>query len=82
MNDPVLKEPAESGENFRIKINAPVFLSSAVLILAFALFGALFPERSKQIFDALQAGIVAARSAKPKSLRYGIRLNNVRNPSR
>ncbi|MBH9536143.1 BCCT family transporter [Novosphingopyxis sp. YJ-S2-01] len=59
MNDPVLKEPAESGQNFRIKINAPVFLTSAVLILAFALFGALFPERSKQIFDALQAGIVA-----------------------
>lgn len=45
--------------NRKIAINPPVFFVSAGLILAFALFGALVPERASRVFTAGQALIVA-----------------------
>jgi len=57
MTDPVLKEAAGPGSR-RMQVNPPVFFISAGLILAFALFGALFPQRAGNLFDTLQAGIV------------------------
>ena len=39
VNDPVLKEAAAIEQSARIKVNPPVFFTSAALILAFALFG-------------------------------------------
>lgn len=41
-----------------MQVNPPVFFVSAALILAFVLFGALFPELAGRTFDVLQAGIV------------------------
>lgn len=41
-----------------MQVNPPVFFVAAALILAFVLFGALFPEQAGRTFDALQAGIV------------------------
>ncbi|PEQ13599.1 choline transporter [Novosphingobium sp. PC22D] len=58
MSDPVLTEAATLEESARIKVNPPVFYTSAGLILAFALFGALLPERAGRIFDHVQAFIV------------------------
>ena len=57
MTDPVLKEAAGPGSR-RMQVNPPVFFISAGLILAFALFGALFPQRAGNLFNMLQAGIV------------------------
>lgn len=42
----------------RIQVNPPVFYISAVLILAFAAFGALFPKRAGDLFTAVQSTIV------------------------
>jgi len=58
MTDPVLKDAAAPGPRARIQVNPPVFFVSAVLILAFALSAALFPQRVGSMFDTLQAGIV------------------------
>ncbi|HEV2610648.1 MAG TPA: BCCT family transporter, partial [Noviherbaspirillum sp.] len=58
MTDPVLKDAAAHGVHKRMQVNPPVFFVSATLIIAFALFGALFPARVGQFFDALQARIV------------------------
>lgn len=58
MPDPVLKEAAAPGPRPRMQVNPPVFFISAGLIIAFALFGALFPQRAGKLFDMLQAGIV------------------------
>ncbi|MTV54516.1 BCCT family transporter [Massilia buxea] len=41
-----------------MQVNPPVFFISAALILAFVLFGALFPERAGSVFDTVQARIV------------------------
>ncbi len=49
--DPVLQRKG-------MQVNPPVFFASAALILAFALFGAIFPARAGQFFDALQTRIV------------------------
>src|SRR3546814_16431806 len=40
-----------------MQVNPPVFFISAALILAFVLFGALFPEQAGQVFEAAQAVI-------------------------
>lgn len=58
MTDPALMGAAIPGAHKRMQVNPPVFFVSAALILAFALFGALFPRRAGQLFDTLQAGIV------------------------
>lgn len=51
--------PAEGGKpRARMQVNPPVFFISAALILAFVLFGALFPQQASSVFDALQARIV------------------------
>lgn len=42
-----------------MEINPPVFIVSAGLILAFALFGAVAPELASRVFEAAQALIVA-----------------------
>jgi choline/glycine/proline betaine transport protein len=42
----------------RMQVNPPVFFISAVLILAFVLFTAIFPKVAGNVFDMLQAGIV------------------------
>jgi choline/glycine/proline betaine transport protein len=42
----------------RMQVNPPVFFISAVLILAFVLFTAIFPKVAGNFFDMLQAGIV------------------------
>jgi len=41
-----------------MQVNPPVFFVSAALILAFVLFGALFPEQAGQVFAAAQAVII------------------------
>lgn len=58
MSDPVLKDAAAPGSCWKMQVNPPVFYVSAVLIIAFALFGALFPKRVGHLFDTLQAEIV------------------------
>ena len=58
MNDPVPDEPEAQAASPRIKVNPPVFFTSAGLILTFALSGVLFPDEAAQIFDRVQAGIV------------------------
>ena len=62
MTDPVLPDasgPASAPPSRpRIQVNPPVFFISAALILAFALFGALSPQRAGSLFAMLQAGIV------------------------
>lgn len=42
----------------RMQINPPVFYLSAALVLAFALYGAVFTEHAGRVFDAVQARIV------------------------
>ena len=42
----------------RIQVNPPVFFISAALILAFVLFGAVFPDQAGSVFDAMQKRIV------------------------
>lgn len=42
----------------RMQVNPPVFFISAVLILAFVLFSAIFPAEAGRVFDTLQARIV------------------------
>ena len=59
MTDPVLQESADDPSKLRLVANRPVFFGSAILILAFALFGAIFSETAGQVFDRLQALIVA-----------------------
>lgn len=58
MTDPVLKEAAAPGPRPKMQVNPPVFFVSAGLILVFALLGALFPQRTGDVFAMLQAGIV------------------------
>lgn len=58
MTDPVLTEAATLEKSARIKVNPPVFIVSAGLILAFALFGALAPDRAGRLFDLVQAFVV------------------------
>jgi len=58
MTDPTL-ETLYGGRSARLVVNPPVFFVSAGLILAFALFGALFAEQAGRLFSAVQAGIVA-----------------------
>jgi choline/glycine/proline betaine transport protein len=55
VNDPVLEEAAPASAAARIKVNAPVFFTSAGLILAFAVFGAMFAETAATLFGRLQA---------------------------
>ena len=43
---------------FRTRINAPVFLASAVFIIAVVLFGSIFTETAGVAFEALQAMVV------------------------
>ena len=59
MSDPVLQEASHNPSQLRLVANRPVFFGSAILIVAFALFGALFSEAAGQVFDRLQAMIVA-----------------------
>lgn len=58
MSDPVLEDAAAHGSRWRMQVNPPVFYVSAALIIAFALYGALFPKRAGRLFDSLQQGIV------------------------
>ncbi|GGD45999.1 hypothetical protein GRI62_09695 [Erythrobacter arachoides] len=58
MADPVLIEAAPAARALRIKVNAPLFVTSAALILAFVLFGALFPEQAERLFTTVQATII------------------------
>ncbi|MBT0670132.1 BCCT family transporter [Novosphingobium profundi] len=51
-------EPALAQTAPRIRVNPPVFYISAILIIAFAAFGAMFPERAGTLFTAVQASIV------------------------
>ncbi|WOF44140.1 BCCT family transporter [Sphingopyxis indica] len=48
---------ATSASSHRIKINPPVFYTSAALTLAFVVLGSLFVERAGTVFAALQRGI-------------------------
>ncbi|MFL9841946.1 BCCT family transporter [Sphingomonas sp. ST-64] len=52
-------QPRPSRLRARLVVNPPVFFVSAGLIIAFALLGALFPERARSLFSAVQATIVA-----------------------
>ena len=52
------KDAANHGVRRKLRINPPVFFVSAGLILAFALLGAMFPQRAKRVFEALQAEII------------------------
>ena len=59
MNDPVFEESENDMRKPRIAINPPVFLVSAGLILAFAIYGAVFSEQAGALFGRVQALIVA-----------------------
>jgi len=59
MSEPVLTEAASPERTPRIKVNPPVFFVSAALILAFALFGAVFPRRAERLFSSVQSLILA-----------------------
>lgn len=54
----MLNNGARPNRPRRIAINPPVFFVSAGLVLAFALFGAVFAKQAGQLFTALQAVIV------------------------
>lgn len=41
----------------RVVIQPPVFFTAAILIIVFALYGALFPENAEAVFGAVQAFI-------------------------
>jgi len=58
MADPVLTEAAPVERALRMKVNPPVFFISAGLILIFALFGAVFPQRAERLFATVQAAII------------------------
>jgi len=58
MTDADPKNTAGRATRPMMQVNPPVFFISAALILAFVLFGALFPEQAGRAFDALQAKIV------------------------
>jgi len=53
-----MTEAATLEKSARIKVNPPVFIVSAGLILAFALFGALAPDRAGRLFDLVQTFVV------------------------
>src|SRR3546814_14071160 len=55
MADPVATNTAPDPSSWSMQVNPPVFFISAALILAFVLFGALFPEQAGQVFAAAQA---------------------------
>ncbi|NCP18321.1 MAG: BCCT family transporter [Erythrobacter sp.] len=59
MSDPVFEEAETNPSKLRLVANRPVFFGSAILIVAFAMFGALFSEYAGNLFDTLQALIVA-----------------------
>ena len=58
MTDAELNKADRPATRRRMQVNPPVFFISAGLILAFVLFGALFPELAGRLFDTLQANIV------------------------
>ncbi|WP_176460854.1 BCCT family transporter [Janthinobacterium sp. PC23-8] len=58
MSDHQPKQVAGRPSRFRMEVNPPVFFISAALIIAFVLFGALFPQQASSVFDTLQARIV------------------------
>lgn len=49
----------QAGQPSSSTLNPPVFIGSAVLILALVLFSALMPERAQTLFGDLQAWIIA-----------------------
>uniref|UniRef100_UPI003898FD41 BCCT family transporter n=1 Tax=Alteriqipengyuania halimionae TaxID=1926630 RepID=UPI003898FD41 len=59
MNDPVLTEAELPPKRWRMDVNPPVFFISAGLILAFAIYGAVFSEHAAALFTKVQAFIVA-----------------------
>ncbi len=58
MSDPVLTESASVEKSHRIVVNPPVFFTSAILILLFALFAAVYSEQAGAIFGSVQAWVV------------------------
>lgn len=58
MSDPVLTEATPAERTPRLNVNPPVFFISAGLILAFALFGAIFPSEAERVFATVQATII------------------------
>lgn len=58
MTDADPKHTAALATRPRMQVNPPVFFISAALILAFVLFGALFPEQAGRAFDAVQAKVI------------------------
>ena len=58
MTDPALTEAAPAERATRIKVNPPVFFTSGALILAFVMFGAIFPGRAEHVFATVQAAII------------------------
>jgi choline/glycine/proline betaine transport protein len=44
-------------ERFGLKVNAPVFFTSAALIITFVVLGALFTDTAASVFQSLQGGI-------------------------
>ncbi|MFS0753584.1 BCCT family transporter [Noviherbaspirillum sp. 1P10PC] len=58
MDEPLPKNAVAPGARPRMQVNPPVFYISAALIIAFALYGAVFPKRAGSLFDALQQAIV------------------------
>ena len=59
MNDPVFEEAEIPPRKVRMAVNPPVFFISAGLILAFAIYGAVFSEQANAMFTQVQAFIVA-----------------------
>ncbi|MBU1756225.1 MAG: BCCT family transporter, partial [Alphaproteobacteria bacterium] len=58
LTDPVLTEAEPLARSARIMVNPPVFIVSAALILAFALYGALAPDHAGEAFGRIQSFVV------------------------
>ena len=58
MTEPTPTRAAPPQRSPRMQVNRPVFFVSAALILAFVLFGSLFPEQAGRLFAAVQAIII------------------------
>ncbi len=56
--NPNVSELTERPSGFRMAVNPPVFFTSAVLILAFALAAVLAPKRAERIFTHVQEFLV------------------------
>ena len=57
MSEPSSTATEDWLQRLGLTVNGPVFLTSAVLILAFVVFGAVFTDTARSVFSSVQSGI-------------------------